>query len=409
MVPMHAQERKEAFHEPTHPRPLAGGEQASVRVLSVPLPGGVRGGFMVPLHGQERKERGWVFDHSRAPERPFESCLATLAHRVGPWLNPVRMNQPFCCISILVTALLPSLPSPTFAQAPNSSGPRARQLQSLVDEAVARTLANFADRQLKPDQVAVTLVDLGDPRHPAQASYRGDAQIYPASVVKLFYLVAAQRWLEDGRLRESEELRRAMHDMIVYSYNEATHYIVDLLTGTTSGPELPPDELQAWADKRDAVNRYFSSLGYTHINVNKKPWCEGPYGRETQAIKAFKPSRNLLTTDATARLLSEIVTGKAVSAKRSAEMMKLLKRDPAGKSDDPDDQAHGFTAAALPPGAKLWSKAGWTSETRHDAAYVELPNGAKFVLVTFTTDHANEREIIPALARAVLEGFSAVK
>src|SRR5213594_3100799 len=46
----------EPLHEPTHPRPLPGGEQASVRVLSVPLLGGVRGGFMVPVHAQERKE-----------------------------------------------------------------------------------------------------------------------------------------------------------------------------------------------------------------------------------------------------------------------------------------------------------------------------------------------------------------
>ena len=60
----------------------------------------------------------------------------------------------------------------------------------------------------------------------------------------------------------------------------------------------------------------------------------------------------------------------------------------------------------MPPGTKLWSKAGWTSETRHDAAYVELPNGAKFVLVTFTVDHANEREIIPTVSKTVVESFS---
>src|SRR5437867_11318993 len=42
--------------EPTYPRPLPGGEQASVRVLSVPLLGGVRGGFMVPMHARKRKE-----------------------------------------------------------------------------------------------------------------------------------------------------------------------------------------------------------------------------------------------------------------------------------------------------------------------------------------------------------------
>jgi len=91
-------------------------------------------------------------------------------------------------------------------------------------------------------------------------------------------------------------------------------------------------------------------------------------------------------------------------------MMELLKRDFAGTSKDNDDQGHGFTGIALQgmSGAKLWSKAGWTSTTRHDAAYIELPNGAKFVLVTFTTDHANEREIIPTVARVVIDGMKSV-
>jgi len=64
-------------------------------------------------------------------------------------------------------------------------------------------------------------------------------------------------------------------------------------------------------------------------------------------------------------------------------MMELLKRDFSGTSKDNDDQGHGFTGIALQGmnGVKLWSKAGWTSTTRHDAAYIELPNGAKFVLV----------------------------
>jgi beta-lactamase class A len=330
-----------------------------------------------------------------------------VARRVDPWLNQIRMNQPFRIVVFLISAL--GLMSPVPAQERNSADNHALELQALVNDAVRQTLERFAGKQVNPDQFAVTLVDLREPRHPARASYRGDAQIYPASVVKLFYLVAVHRWLQDGKLNDTEELRRALHDMIVESYNEATHYVVDLLTDTTSGPELSSAELNEWVDKRNAVNRYFASLGYTNINVNKKPWCEGPYGRETQAIKTFKPSRNILTTDATARLLTEIVTGKAVSAGRSAEMLELLKRDPFAKSSDPDDQAHGFSGGALPPGARLWSKAGWTSEVHHDAAYIELPNGAKFVLVTFTTGHANEREIVPALANLIVAGLSAIK
>ena len=87
--------------------------------------------------------------------------------------------------------------------------------------------------------------------------------------------------------------------------------------------------------------------------------------------------------------------------------MELLKRDPTPGAGDKNDQAHAFTALGLPAGAKLWSKAGWTSQARHDAAYVELPGGAKFVLVTFTVDHASEREIIATVAKIVVEGLSA--
>src|SRR5207247_7294571 len=44
------------FHELTHRRPLPGGGPAFVRVFSVPLLGGVRGGFMVPTHGRKAEE-----------------------------------------------------------------------------------------------------------------------------------------------------------------------------------------------------------------------------------------------------------------------------------------------------------------------------------------------------------------
>jgi hypothetical protein len=211
--------------------------------------------------------------------------------------------------------------------------------------------------------------------------------------------------MEDGMLADTPELRRAMRDMIVDSYNEATGYVVDLLTGTTSGPELPLPEMEQWQEKRNAVNRYFVSLGYTDINVNKKPWCEGPYGREQLAVTLFEPKRNWLNTDAAARLLADIAMGRAVSPARSAQMMDLLRRNFADPGD-PNNQAHAYTGLALPPDAKLWSKAGWMSTARHDAAYVELSGGARFVLATFTVDHAEERGIIPFVARIVVEGMT---
>ncbi|HXG83927.1 MAG TPA: serine hydrolase, partial [Pyrinomonadaceae bacterium] len=279
------------------------------------------------------------------------------------------------------------------------------ELQTLLDKAVGETIAAFQAKNLKPEYVAATLIDLRDAGNPKTANYRGEQKIYPASVVKMFYMTALHRWLEDGKVKLTPELERGLKDMIVDSSNDATNYIVDVLTDTASGAELEAANFKIYGEKRNVVNRYLTSLGFSNINVNQKTYCEDAYGREQQFRDGGK-NRNMLTTNATARLLSEIVLSKTVTPARSARMMNLMKRDFAGKSADADDQAHGFTGIALNKlnlsEAKLWSKAGWTSKTHHDAAYVETPDGSKFVLVVFTENVSKERDIIPTIAQKVL-------
>jgi hypothetical protein len=292
-----------------------------------------------------------------------------------------------------------------------SAAAQQPSLQDLVNRAAKTTLDRFADKKLQESELSITLIVLRDPKRSVTASFHGNERVYPASVVKLFYLVATQRWLEDKKIEQTPELTRAVRDMIVDSSNEATQYVLDVLTHTTGGYELPPKEMEEWQYQRNAVNRYFSSLGYTNINVNQKTFCEDAYGRERVSRGPNGENRNKLTTDATARLMMEIVTGKIANPARTAAMMELLKRDYTGTSTDNDDQGHGFTGIALQgrEGFRLWSKAGWTSTTRHDVAYVEMPDGGKFVLATFTSNHANDREIIPTVARVVLEGLKDVK
>ena len=280
-------------------------------------------------------------------------------------------------------------------------------MKSWVDQAVAATVKKFTALNLRAEELAVTLVDLRDGKTPVWADHRGDAPTYPASVVKLFYLVAAHRQLEDGKIADTAELRRALRDMIVNSGNEATGYVLDVLTGTTSGPELPAVELLAWDERRNTVNRYFHALGYTDINANRKTWNEGPYGRDMQAVQQFLPARNSLTANATARLLVEIANGRCVAAARSAQMLELLQRD----FNDPqskDYQAREFIGAGLPSSARLWSKAGDMSQARHDAALIELADGARLVLVVFTT-RPDEKAIIPEIARLIVNEFSVAR
>lgn len=239
-------------------------------------------------------------------------------------------------------------------------------------------------------------------------SYRGGDRIYPASVVKLFYLVAVYEWLETGMIQNTGELERAIRDMIVDSSNDATSLVVDVLTGTTSGPELSHGPFQTWQLQRNIVNRYFHSLGWPElevINVNQKTWCDGPYGRERIFVGELLENRNMLTTNATARLIHSIVGGVAVSSKASQIMMALMKRslNPSDLNEEDENQVTGFLGGGLPQDTQLWSKAGWTSKVRHDAAYIEMSGKQPYLLVVFTEgkEHSKNKAILPFVSQQV--------
>lgn len=283
---------------------------------------------------------------------------------------------------------------------------RSAKLQAILSAAVNDVMAAY---KIKPEEIGATLIDLREPDKLLMAEVNGENRLYTASVVKMFYMAALERQLEDGKVVMTKELERGLHDMIVDSSNEATQYILDVLTDTSSGAELPSKEFERWQYKRNRVNRFFFSLGYQNININQKTFCEDAYGIEQQS-RAYKgQNRNMLTTNATARLLAEIALRRFVNEKRSEAMLALMSRDWSKPSTDPDSQAVGFTGKAFIDnnitGAKLWSKAGWTSKSRHDAAYVETADGLKFVIVVFTENHANERDPIPSIATKVLNGL----
>ena len=276
---------------------------------------------------------------------------------------------------------------------------------------------------LRRDQIAVTWLVYDSPvmvntggaiaanefwQYPVRGfSYRGVERIYPASLVKLFYLVAIAEWLESKMVSDSPELQRAVKDMIVDSSNDATSLIVDVLSGTTSGPSLPPAPFETWKQQRNIVNRYLQSLGWEEfqgINVNQKTWGDGPYGREREFVGEMRENRNMVTTHAVARLFHSIIGGVAVSSQRSQTMMQFLRRDLHVNRPDPgeENQVTGFLGEALPKTAQLWSKAGWTSQVRHDCAYIEIPNRQPYLLVVFTEgpDNARNPQLLPFISQA---------
>src|SRR4051812_28153110 len=86
----------------------------------------------------------------------------------------------------------------------------SKNLSDLATTAVKSAQTEFSKDNIKDDEVAVLLIDLRDPAHPKTGNYRGDVHFYPASVVKLFYLAAAERALADGKLADTPELRRGL-------------------------------------------------------------------------------------------------------------------------------------------------------------------------------------------------------
>lgn len=270
-----------------------------------------------------------------------------------------------------MTLLTAQVPSPTLNVA----------CQATVEAAVKA----FPEEKLVDGDVAVTVHRL-DPQAGrwSHGDLHGADPMYPASVVKFFYLVYAAHFLEAGKLKLSDEATRAVHDMIVDSNNDATGYVVDWLCGTTPGPELPPDDLKKWTAKRQAVNDWYKSMGYTGVNACNRTFNEGPYGRERQLLGEKYDNRNSLTTDACARLMSELMLGKAAGKEWTAWALKELHRDVPADKPDTNAQARGYTGAVLPPGSTLYSKAGWVDSVRHDVAGIVFPDGQQWVVAVFT-------------------------
>ena len=114
-------------------------------------------------------------------------------------------------------------------------------IQSIVDSVVKDALTTYESKNLKPDELGISIsrLDRVD-KSSTSGQYRADDPMYPASVVKAFYLGYAAHLLDQKKLTLSTEFERGIHDMVVDSNNDATGLVLDTITDTTGGPELPP-------------------------------------------------------------------------------------------------------------------------------------------------------------------------
>lgn len=284
----------------------------------------------------------------------------------------------------------------------HKSHPAARALEQALQ---------MTNGGLTPDKVCVAacLYDaplrLSDPGALVDLSWfshQADRPLYPASVVKLFFLNALAAFREDGRLAYHDEDERAAREMMAISSNEATVYLVGRLTSADDGAPLEGEALEQWCAAREQVQQWYDSQNrseFAGIRVLHGTYQDSPYGRAKQ-IRTGN-NGNLLTAISAATLMHDIARG----ARPQADwMMKLMEREfQRGQSNlDPDgDQVTGFLTDGIPAEYKVWSKAGHTSWTRHDLVYAERPDGKSFILCVMSEGEwpAADKSFLPAFAR----------
>ena len=267
------------------------------------------------------------------------------------------------------------------------------ELQSFLDGFIQARLAR--DAALARSDLRVAVLDLTRPEEPRLADYHGATPIYPASVVKFVYLLAAYAFQEQGRLQFDASLEQSLTEMIRASSNHATQQVFARLTGTQPGPELGPEAYAEYREQKLAVERWLQGLGITDLHPVNPTYDGGGdiSGREHQFLcdssvpgalpghgTSFK-NRTGMTAIGTAKLLALLATDRALSPENSAAARRRMRRDSR-------EQRH--LAARIAGGAErvggleVYAKSGTWGPVYADAGIVRHSSGRQIVVAVFT-------------------------
>ncbi len=287
-------------------------------------------------------------------------------------------------------------------------------LQAQLDRTIDRLVA--AEPSLSESSLRVAVIDLDAEGGPRFAHRHGNTPVYPASVVKFVYLMAAYAWMDRGQLEIDPEFDRQLHAMIYASSNKATQKVVRRLTETTAGPTLPQKQYEEFRDKRLAVKRWLATLGIEDLHCIH-PTYDGNgdlHGRDTQllrddSIEGGLPSRSgefknrqAMTAVETARLLALLATERALSPNSSAEVRRRMLRDPKKQR---------YLTHRIAGGAKrcadsmvVESKTGTFGRIIADAGIVRDASGRALIVVVFIDSSPRYRgSFIANLSQAMTE------
>lgn len=292
----------------------------------------------------------------------------------------------------------------------------SQQLQVIVDEMVQLIQAN----RLPTEPLSITLINV---KTGETAGYQQKALKYPASVVKMFWMVNVFDQMQQGILPNEPLYGTDLNRMIQQSSNDAASRLVDVATSTESGYNLRGEKYDKWASKRRKISEFFSKAGYEGIAIHQKTYPinylrhKTPEGRDMQMWNNPQELKNQISSEHAARLMYEIATGKAVSPDASAKMMQFLARDlrlSAWRENTARfagfNPIRGFLGQGLPAEVDFASKAGWTETGRHEVAFVRSrdEDGPIYIVAILGADEAYSKDwqLFPNLSGMVFDRMS---
>ncbi|MGH7788055.1 MAG: serine hydrolase [Candidatus Binatia bacterium] len=296
-------------------------------------------------------------------------------------------------LAVLLLFALPAHADPGAARAYLATVQASPELQAFLDRTIAALLAT--DAALKRSELRVALLDLSRPGPPRLAQHHGAVPIYPASVIKFVYLMAAYAWQERETLRIDAALDQSLTHSIRESSNRATQEVFWRLTDTEPGPDLPPDAYAAFRQRRLRVDAWLRELGIDGLHCVNPTYDGGPdlFGRDVQFLKDRSvagglpsrgdeyPNRNAMTANGTVALLALLATDRALTPADSATVRQRMRRDPR---EQPHLAARIAGGAARTPGLQVYAKSGTWGPIYADAGIVRDASGRQFALAVFT-------------------------
>ena len=237
----------------------------------------------------------------------------------------------------------------------------------------ART-AFMAGQTFDRMQVSVLVRDrAGRWRHGA---VDGTTPAYPASSVKLAFLVAAVHWCAEHN-QPPPCLDEYVRPMIEVSDNVATGFVVDRISGAPNADEGTQD-LDAWIEKRRYTERVIEAaglLGSQRLFTKTYPTNSGEEPAGLERVAWQRLGRNAMTANLAAELMLGVVSG-TLEPQATDYMRSLLRR--------PTFSAYSSLGGGLPPGSLHENKIGSAFDTLQDVMHAQLPGGQQLIIAVLS-------------------------